>query len=75
MQKWEYLEVLKVFGKDMRIIPSKGKALFSDKGDIVPKFSEYLDSLGAEGWELVNAQERDFGSDNHATYYFKRPID
>jgi len=77
MQKWEYIEVLTVYGKvtDMRIIPSKGKPLFSDRGDVVPQFSEYLDSLGAEGWEMVNAQNRDVGMFLHTTYYFKRPID
>ena len=78
MQKWEYLEVLAVYGKatDIRIIPSKGKPLFSDKDSIdMTDVRKYIDALGAEGWEMVNAQERDVGIANHTTYYFKRPIE
>jgi hypothetical protein len=75
MQKWEYLEVLRVFSTADRIIPSKGKAFFSEKGDNIPKLSEYLDALGTEGWEMINAQERDLMSNNYTTCYFKCPIE
>jgi hypothetical protein len=77
MQKWEYLEVVTVYGtvSDRRIIPSKGKALFSNKGDSVPEFVDYIDALGREGWEMVNTQERDVGISNQVTYYLKRPLD
>ena len=78
MQKWEYLEVLILYGQvnDIRIVPSKGKALFSDKDSIdMTDVIKYLDTLGAERWEMVNAQNRDAGIFLHTTYYFKRLIE
>ena len=72
MQKWEYLQI--------HVESSKGRLLVSVNGHGVAdkkEFSDmaglmgYLNSLGAEGWEMVNAHRNEYGFQN---YFFKRPI-
>ena len=68
MQKWEY-----------KIIVRKSKKLLK-KGGPLDAMSETLNSLGEEGWELVNiapfsaTQGLDLGGSTKAyTFVFKRP--
>jgi hypothetical protein len=32
----------------------------------------YLNSLGADGWEMINAHRNEYGFQN---YFFKRPVE
>jgi hypothetical protein len=63
MQRWEYL----ILGQDM--VGGKPKARWANRQEIRDwknvDFSDYINSLGDQGWELVAVQA--FG------FYFKRP--
>jgi hypothetical protein len=73
MQKWEYLQV--------HVESAKGKLTIMVNGNKVTDTKEiaemadlmrYINSLGAEGWEIVNANRNEYGFQN---YFFKRPVE
>ncbi len=73
MQKWEYLnvhverimEVSIVYANNKQVIKSKEDSFYTD-------LALYLNSLGEQGWEMVNAQNREHG---FREYFFKRPTE
>jgi len=73
MQKWEYLQI-HVESSKARLIVSVYKNEVDDKKefDDVTGLMRYLNTLGAEGWEMVNADKNEYGFQN---YFFKRPIE
>jgi hypothetical protein len=73
MQKWKYLQVHAELSKGKLVASANGEQVISSKdsageADLV----RYLDSLGAEGWEMISAQKNEYGFQN---YYFKRSIE
>jgi hypothetical protein len=73
MWKWEYLQIHVETSKARLIVSVNGNELadkneFGDMTDLM----RYLNSLGAEGWEMVNADRNEYGFQN---YFFKRPIE
>jgi hypothetical protein len=73
MQKWEYLQILAETSKARLNVSVNGNEM-ADKMefDDLTGLMRYLNSLGAEGWEMVNADRNEYGFQN---YFFKRPID
>ena len=73
MQKWEYLQI-HVESSKARLIVSVYENEVDDKKefDDVTGLMRYLNTLGAEGWEMVNADKNEYGFQN---YFFKRPIE
>jgi hypothetical protein len=73
MQKWEYLQI-HVESSKARLIVSVYKNEVDDKKefDDVTGLMRYLNTLGAEGWEMVNADKNEYGFQN---YFFKRSIE
>lgn len=73
MQKWEFLQVHVELSKNKLVASINGETVLNTKGPGVEmEFSQYLNSLGAEGWELVNADKNEYGFRN---YFFKRPLE
>lgn len=73
MQKWEYLRVQVVYGKDaIDSITSNGEQLVgSTEGQT--KLHEYFMKLGLDGWELVSEC---LGAEPWVSRFtFKRPIE
>jgi len=78
MQKWEYLEVfIALDGGETTIIASKNRPQ-----DLHMETGKYLDYLGNEGWEMVNAFDRELISKDgeraighNRIIHFKRPIE
>jgi hypothetical protein len=73
VQTWEYLQIHVESSKGGRLASVYGKDAahkkeFRDLADLMG----YLNSLGAEGWEMVNADRNEYGFQN---YFFKRLID
>jgi hypothetical protein len=73
MQKWEYLQ-LHVESSKARLIVSANGTELTDKKEFedVTGLMRYLNSLGTEGWEMVNADRNEYGFQN---YFFKRPTE
>jgi hypothetical protein len=73
MQKWEYLQI-HVESSKARLTASILAKETADKKEFedVTGLMRYLNSLGAEGWEMVNADRNEYGFQN---YFFKRPLD
>jgi hypothetical protein len=73
MQKWEYLQIHVESSKARLNVAVHGNEM-ADKMefDDVTGLMRYLNSLGAEGWEMVNADRNEYGFQN---YFFKRPIE
>ena len=73
MQKWEYLQVNVEFSKNKLAASANGKSVIDTRdADAETQLVFYLNSLGAEGWELVNADKNEYGFRN---YFFKRPVE
>ena len=73
MQKWEYFEIHVEFSKNKLVASANGETVIDAKGsDIEKELALYLNSLGAEGWEMVNADKNEYGFRN---YFFKRPVE
>ena len=72
MQKWEYLQIHVESSKARLIVSVHGNEVVDQKefGDVTD-LMRYLNSLGEEGWEMVNADRNEYGFQN---YFFKRPI-
>lgn len=73
MQKWEYLQIHVESSKTRLLVSVSGndaddKKEFTDLAGLMG----YLNSLGAEGWEMVNADRNEYGFQN---YFFKRPVE
>ena len=70
MQKWEYLQVVVLYieGSGTQVVASK------DQPHLKTDETEYLDSLGAKGWEMARTTGRDVRGNLHLIYHFKRPI-
>ena len=70
MQKWEYLEMVVIYGEfaGNQIILSKGIP------PITGDETKYLDFLGTEGWEIVNIANIDVKGIRNRSYHFKRPV-
>ncbi len=69
MKKWEYLEItapMRGDGKSVRIYRN-GEEAHSES--MSSALYEYLNQLGAEGWEMINFA---FYPNRTAFYYFKR---
>ena len=70
MQKWEYVQV--------HVKSSKGSVAASVNGEDVDNIKDeaglmrYLNSLGAQGWEMENADRNEYGFQN---YFFKRSVE
>lgn len=73
MQKWEYLQVrveriqeqLTVYANSKQIMKKSDSGFRTD-------FLLYINSLGEQGWEMINAQDREYGFES---YFFKRPLE
>lgn len=73
MQKWEYLQVHVEFSKNKLVASVDGDTVLDTNGPGTEKeLTQYLNSLGAEGWELVNADKNEYGFRN---YFFKRAVE
>jgi hypothetical protein len=72
MQKWEYLQLHVESSKTRLLVSVSGNEVDDKKefGDVTG-LTRYLNSLGAEGWEMVNADRNEYGFQN---YFFKRPV-
>jgi hypothetical protein len=72
MQKWAYLQI-HVESSKAKLTASVSGTQISEKKEFenLSMLMNYLDSLGAEGWEMVNADRNEYGFQN---YFFKRPI-
>jgi len=73
MQKWEYLQI-HVESSKTRLLASVSGNEVDDKKEFadLTGLMRFLNSLGAEGWEMVNADRNEYGFQN---YFFKRPIE
>lgn len=73
MQKWEYLQIHAETSKARLNVSVNGNEM-ADKMefDDLTGLMRHLNSLGAEGWEMVNADRNEYGFQN---YFFKRPIE
>jgi hypothetical protein len=72
MLKWEYLQINVELARNKLVVSADGEAVVDMQGSGVEKeLAHYLNSLGAEGWELVNADKNEYGFRN---YFFKRPV-
>jgi hypothetical protein len=73
MQKWEYLQVHAELSKGKLVASANGEQVISSKDSAVEAdLVRYLNSLGAEGWEMVSAQKNEYGFQN---YFFKRLVE
>ena len=73
MQKWEYLQIHVESSKSRLIVSVNANEMAEKKEfDDVTGLMRYLNSLGAEGWEMVNADRNEYGFQN---YFFKRPVE
>jgi hypothetical protein len=73
MLKWEYLQLYVEPSKSKLSVTVNAKEVADKKQfDDLTDLMLYLDSLGAEGWEMVNADRNEYGFQN---YFFKRPIE
>ena len=70
MQKWEYLQIHARSSKAKIVVSVNGKDMddLKDEVDLI----RYLNALGAEGWEMVNADRNEYGFQH---YFFKRPVE
>ena len=73
MQKWEYLQIHVESSKGRLSVSVNGNEM-ADKMefDDLTGLMRYLNALGAQGWEMVNADRNEYGFQN---YFFKRPIE
>lgn len=73
MQKWEYLQIHVETSKARLLVSVTGNGLAEKKefNDLAHLMS-YLNSLGAQGWEMINADRNEYGFQN---YFFKRPVE
>lgn len=73
MRKWEYLQINVELARNKLAVSANGEPVLDIQGTSVEKeLAHYLNSLGAEGWELVNADKNEYGFRN---YFFKRPLE
>lgn len=73
MQKWQYLQMHVEFSKGKLVASANGKEVFGLKdAGVEADLITYLDSLGAQGWEMLSAQKNEYGFQN---YFFKRQIE
>jgi hypothetical protein len=73
MQKWEYIRVHVEISNAKIVASANGEQVLNVKSSAVENdLTNYLDSLGADGWEMISAQKNEYGFQN---YFFKRPID
>ena len=70
MQKWEYLLIHVTSAKSKVEVSVNGEDLLDVKSE--RELIRYLNSLGAEGWGMINADRNEYGFQN---YFFKRPIE
>jgi len=69
MQKWEYLCIEGHHSSNKKI------AVTRENFNLVegrPNIVEYLNKLGAEGWELVNCFASEYGETKTSYYFLKR---
>ena len=60
MQKWEYLQIHVETSKTRLNVSVNGNEIADKKEfDDVAGLMRYLNSLGAEGWEMVNADRNE----------------
>ena len=73
MQKWEYLQI-HVESSKTRLVVSVNGDEAADQKELgnTTELMRYLNLLGAEGWEMVNADRNEYGFQN---YFFKRPVE
>lgn len=72
MQKWEYLQVhVQAARGGLTAAVHGNKGTTSHEFEAETEFMRYINTLGAEGWELVNADKNEYGFQN---YFFKRPL-
>jgi hypothetical protein len=73
MQKWEFLQIHVESSKSRLNVSVNANEMAEKKEfDNVTGLMRYLNSLGAEGWEMVNADRNEYGFQN---YFFKRPVE
>jgi hypothetical protein len=73
MQKWEYILIHVESAKGKLAVTANGNEVTDPKEFMdVTDLMRYLNSLGAQGWEMVNADRNEYGFQN---YFFKRPIE
>ena len=55
------------------VVSANGKEVIdANSTGIEMELAHYLNSLGAQGWGMVNADKNEYGFQNH---FFKRPIE
>jgi hypothetical protein len=73
MQKWAFLQIHVESSKTKLTVSVNGTQISEKKEfEDLTGLMSYLDSLGAEGWEMVNADRNEYGFQN---YFFKRSIE
>lgn len=77
MTKWEY-KIINVRSENYRVDPNARSGVWpapSGPGD--RSTSQYLNELGAEGWELVAITSVNFktGATDNVAMVFKRPLE
>jgi hypothetical protein len=73
MQKGEYLQVHVKHSKGKLVVSANGEQVIDATGTgIETELAHYLNSLGGQGWEMVNADKNEYGFQN---CFFKRPIE
>ncbi len=65
MQQWEYLHVVMDIGSSGRVVARSTNWQEQPNWKKGPLFSDYLNQLGNQGWELVAVEA--------TRYIFKRP--
>ncbi len=65
MQQWEYLHVIMDIGNSGRVVPRSSNWQELPNWKKGPLFSDYINQLGMQGWELVAVAA--------TRYVFKRP--
>ena len=70
MQKWEYIQIHVESSRARLSVSVHGNEIVEQKDfDDLGGLMRYLNALGAEGWEMVNADRNEYGFQN---YFFKR---
>jgi hypothetical protein len=76
MQKWEYLRLTVVYRGESGIdhVISNGQKVIQKEDNAGWKeLQNYLDTIGAQGWELVSMRTSNVRTAE--IFYFKRPIE